>query len=281
MSLRMTSLRLMVLINCTSLVLINFVAPAYAGAGTGGRTSPHADGSTAGVEVTQQWQEPGSAQQPAAPMGAAVDPGYSAEFTSNSPVPQLCRWFNGGLAGTADWSAVEVCHNMISPAAPGQEQPASAAVDPIVVASRAAAQLTVPDPVFVLDPQPSVNKWNALAVGLPIWIVAENPAPVSTAVSEQGIDIAMTAVRGEVRFDWGDGTNSVCTQMRPRPANSPPLQQSPDCGHTYLKRGDYTITASAAWAVNWQAAGQTGGLPLISTAAVQVPIREFETVVVG
>lgn len=148
-------------------------------------------------------------------------------------------------------------------------------------ASSAVARLSVPSPQINISPQPSDNKWNVLAVGLPLWVWATDQAPVTTSVSEQGIDISMTATRGTVRFDWGDGTSSTCELMRPRPQGMDPLTPSPDCGHTYLKKGDYVVTATAAWAVNWQALGQSGTLPLTSTNTMSIPIREFSSVVVG
>lgn len=148
-------------------------------------------------------------------------------------------------------------------------------------AASAVARLSVPSPQINISPQPSDNKWNVLAVGLPLWVWATDQAPVTTSVSEQGIDISMTATRGTVRFDWGDGTSSTCELMRPRPQGMDPLTPSPDCGHTYLKKGDYVVTATAAWAVNWQALGQSGTLPLTSTNTMSIPIREFSSVVVG
>ena len=155
------------------------------------------------------------------------------------------------------------------------------ATDPAALAAQAVAQLSVPAPEISISPHPSDNKWNLLAVGLPIWVWAEDPGPITTSVSEQGIDIQMQANRGSVTFDWGDGTHSVCNLMRPRPATMDPLTPSPDCGHTYLKKGDYTITATAGWAVSWQTLGQTGALPVNSTSTIEVPIREFSAVVVG
>ena len=133
----------------------------------------------------------------------------------------------------------------------------------------------------MISPHPSDNQWQVSAVGLPLWVWADDPGPVTSTVTEQGINIVMQANRGSVQFDWGDATSSVCNQMRPRPANLDPLTPSPDCGHTYLHRGDYTITATAGWAVTWQALGQSGTLPLSTRTTSAIPVREFQSLVVG
>ena len=149
------------------------------------------------------------------------------------------------------------------------------------MAAQAVARLSVPAPAVTISPHPSDNQWGVSAVGLPLWVWADDPGPVTSTVTEQGINIVMQASRGTVTFDWGDGTSSVCNQMRPRPTNLDPLTPSPDCGHTYLRRGDYTITATAGWAVTWQALGQSGTLPLSSSATSAIPVREFQSLVVG
>lgn len=154
-------------------------------------------------------------------------------------------------------------------------------VETAAAAARAVASLSVPEPVIVFGPEPTVNQWKVLAVGFPIWVWLEDPGQLGTSVSQDGIDIAMSASMGTVTFDWGDGTTSTCTQMRPRPPRVEPMTPSPDCGHTYMKAGDYTVTATASWAVNWQALGQSGQIPLSSSAARTMPIRQFRTVVVG
>ena len=124
------------------------------------------------------------------------------------------------------------------------------------------------------------ERWAAGGRAQP-WVWADDPGPLTATVTEQGINIVMQANRGSVQFDWGDATSSVCNQMRPRPTNIDPLTPSPDCVHTYLQRGDYTITATAGWAVTWQALGQSGTLPLSSSATSAIPVREFQSLVVG
>ena len=169
----------------------------------------------------------------------------------------------------------EACLTPI-PVAPG-----AGGVDVAASARSAAASLGVPAPVIGLSPEPSGNRWGALGVGLPIWAWVDDPGSLSASASQDGIDISLSASRGSVVFDWGDGTSSTCTQMVQRPVGVDPLMQSPVCGHAYLKAGDYTITATSSWDVSWQALGQQGRVGLSSSATYQMPIREFVTVVIG
>ena len=254
--------------------------------GPGDGVNASVTGNEAQVTANQQTSSGGSQAQPQPGYDAAApDAGSSGTnpwakytlVTAASGSQQLCLTVNAGLAGGP--SRVQVCYDVAVPL-PAPDG-ALVAADPAVLAAQAVARLSVPAPSITISPHPSDNQWGVSAVGLPLWVWADDPGPVTSTVTEQGINIVMQASRGTVTFDWGDGTSSVCNQMRPRPANLDPLTPSPDCGHTYLRRGDYTITATAGWAVTWQALGQSGTLPLSSSATSAIPVREFQSLVVG
>ena len=254
--------------------------------GPGDGVNASVTGNEAQVTANQQTSSGGSQAQPQPGYVADVpDSGSSGTnpwakytlVTNASGSQQLCLTVNAGLAGGP--SRVQVCYDVAVPLPAPDGTPAAA--DPAVLAAQAVARLSVPAPAVTISPHPSDNQWQVSAVGLPLWVWADDPGPVTSTVTEQGINIVMQASRGTVTFDWGDGTSSVCNQMRPRPANLDPLTPSPDCGHTYLRRGDYTITATAGWAVTWQALGQSGTLPLSTRATSAIPVREFQSLVVG
>ena len=275
-----------------SLLLLTLAIPAVAVAEDGGWLGPlgvvnaGAAGNEAQVTANQQASSGGSQAQPQPGYDADVPDSGSSEtnpwakytlVTNTSGGQQLCLTVNAGLAGGP--SRVQVCYDVAVPL-PAPDG-ALVAADPAVLAAQAVARLSVPAPSITISPHPSDNQWQVSAVGLPLWVWADDPGPLTSTVTEQGINIVMQANRGSVQFDWGDATSSVCNQMRPRPANLDPLTPSPDCGHTYLRRGDYTITATAGWAVTWQALGQSGTLPLSSSATSAIPVREFQSLVVG
>ena len=254
--------------------------------GPGDGVNASVTGNEAQVTANQQTSSGGSQAQPQPGYDADVpDSGSSGTnpwakytlVTNASGGQQLCLTVNAGLAGGP--SRVQVCYDVAVPL-PAPDGTLVAA-DPGVLAAQAVARLSVPAPAIMISPHPSDNQWGVSAVGLPLWVWADDPGPVTSTVTEQGINIVMQASRGTVTFDWGDGTSSVCNQMRPRPANLDPLTPSPDCGHTYLRRGDYTITATAGWAVTWQALGQSGTLPLSTRTTSAIPVREFQSLVVG
>ena len=254
--------------------------------GPGDGVNASVTGNEAQVTANQQASSGGSQAQPQPGYDADVpDSGSSGTnpwakytlVTAASGSQQLCLTVNAGLAGGP--SRVQVCYDVAVPL-PAPDG-ALVAADPAVLAAQAVARLSVPAPSITISPHPSDNQWQVSAVGLPLWVWADDPGPVTSTVTEQGINIVMQASRGTVTFDWGDGTSSVCNQMRPRPTNIDPLTPSPDCGHTYLRRGDYTITATAGWAVTWQALGQSGTLPLSTRTTSAIPVREFQSLVVG
>ena len=161
-------------------------------------------------------------------------------------------------------------------------EPAEPGIDIAGVVSQASLELGVPAPVVRLGPDPSWNKWKLLAVGLPIWLWTEGIQPQTAATSMEGIDIQMQAVPGGATVDWGDGTVIWCATMTSKTRYTDPLLMSPDCGHKYEHPGDYTITVTQQWIVDWAALNQKGQLQLQSAGTYpNLPIRNFHAVVTG
>ena len=161
-------------------------------------------------------------------------------------------------------------------------EPAEPGIDIAGVVSQASLQLGVPTPVVRLGPDPSWNQWKLLAVGLPIWLWTEGVQPQTAATSMEGIDIQMQATPGGATVDWGDGTVIWCATMTSKTRYTDPLLMSPDCGHKYEHPGDYTITVTQQWIVDWAALDQKGQLQLQSVGTYpNLPIRNFHAVVTG
>ncbi|MGO4956706.1 hypothetical protein ACTQ49_05445 [Luteococcus sp. Sow4_B9] len=169
------------------------------------------------------------------------------------------------------------------PAQPGQ--PAAAApppapvIDVISVATTAASQINLPLPAPHLGPEPSVNEWNMLAVGLPVWIWTDDTDTINASVTEQGIPVTLVAHRVRTTVDTGDGTTLTCTSASPRPTDADPMAESPDCGHTWRSPGNPTITATSVWAVEWSALGQAGLITMQRSADRTVEVGELVSVV--
>lgn len=153
------------------------------------------------------------------------------------------------------------------PAGPSPEQIRAWAIS-------AAASVRLPAPSVGVDPDPSVNQWRIVAVGQPLWLYDNAAATVSSSASNQGITVAITASRGAVTFDMGEGTVR-CTSMSRRPAAASPRAASPDCGYVYQRRGDRRVTATASWTVAWSALGQSGTIPMTRSSSRPLPVREL------
>lgn len=167
------------------------------------------------------------------------------------------------------------------PYAPDPVPAVPLAVDPVTIVRQATATLTLPSTAPHIQPSPSDNEWGVLAVGLPLWVTVPTAQTLDTTLTQEGITIAIHATREPVRLDMGDGTILTCSTMTPRPADTPPLTGSPDCGHTYLHPGDYTVTAITGWRIGWSTLGQTGVLTDTTHSSTSVPVRDFTSRVVG
>lgn len=191
---------------------------------------------------------------------------------------QICRRTNAGeIDPSTSGSYVTVCYTPTDP--PPVDASEQTSGDPLIAARYAAAELSVPPPVVGLNPDPGNNQWNAWAIGLPVGVGLDEPAPVSVTTTSQGLRVELTAIRGQIHLDWGDGSTSVCTRWDTRPRTDP--RTPPVCGHTYQDPDQYTITATAAWTITWSALDHTGTLPATSTTTHPITIKEFQAVITG
>ncbi len=153
----------------------------------------------------------------------------------------------------------------------------------------ATAQIVLPEPDVNVGPDPSVNKWNAVAVGYPLWLWTSGDKQVATTVEAQGIAISLEARRTHTVFEMGDGGKVRCKAMarysKPVFWNDPP-KESPNCGYRYQqlpKRvgAGYTVTVTTHWTVTWTAAGATGELTMTRTGSRHLNVVEIQSVIVA
>lgn len=155
--------------------------------------------------------------------------------------------------------------------------------NPAVLGAEAVAQLTLPDATPKFGPDPSVNKWNMLAVGFPIWLWTDGQTQLTSSASVRGYTVTLVATRTLVQFSMGDGTTVSCTATAAYTPAVKPGTPSPNCGHVYQLKpdsGSYRVAALASWNVTWSVLGQSGTIPITKGAARQLPIGELQAVVV-
>ena len=155
---------------------------------------------------------------------------------------------------------------------------------PAVLGAEAVAQLTLPEAHPLVGPDPSVNKWNMVAVGYPIWLWTEGVTQMSTSASVRGYTVTLVATRRSVLFSMGDGTTVPCTSTAHWTRSVVPNTPSPNCGHVYQHKPDqgktYRVASLATWDVTWTVLGQSGTLPVTKGAARQLEVGELVALVV-
>lgn len=121
-------------------------------------------------------------------------------------------------------------------------------------------------------------------IGLPtyMWVADEGPAtwgPITRTASSGPWSVTATARVNRIEWDMGDGTVVVCTTpgtvYQDRFGDAP----SPDCGHTYTEQGDYAVTATSYWVVEWAGLGQSGTIELDLADTTNIEMGELQVLV--
>ncbi|WP_243398975.1 hypothetical protein [Cryobacterium zongtaii] len=190
-----------------------------------------------------------------------------------SPTGQVCldQW------GTSNWLLTPPPG--ITTLTPGQAARS-------LVASFALTGITVG---FAPDPTVAGSK---SYVGVPIWMWAANPTPLSYGPYVQsttlgGVTITATAQVSSIVWNMGDGTTVACANAGTPFVVAYGAVDSPTCGHRYARTsaaqpgGTFPITATSQWQVSWEGGGESGVIPLTTTATSAVRINEIQSVNVG
>jgi len=120
-------------------------------------------------------------------------------------------------------------------------------------------------------------------VGWNAWMWVSNPTPstwgpITKSVSEAGYTVTATGQVDKVVWDMGDGTTITCGQGKPWRSIWVHNEPSPDCGHMYERDGEYTITATSHWVVNWSGIGQSGTITTQLSDTATLRIAEVQVV---
>ncbi len=236
-----------------------------------------------GVSITAQCKTPSTSSA----NGSGAKGSGSAGSSSNSKQPseadkeyEACRasYPEGYLS---DFFASVFCILRTTPEA-GPDAEVRKATEAVVRQASAELQLPSPDPK--VGPDPSLNKWNIVAVGYPIWLWVEGPRDLETTVTQDGITITIKARLRKVKFDMGDGTKKWCASWTTWYRHGEPPKESPTCGYRYQqlpkkKGAGYDLTAEAHWDVTWTANGHTGTIETTRTATRHLNIAEIQSVI--
>ena len=250
----------------------------------GKRTQPSVEGSKSGSS-----NEGGSSKNFYAPEGEYEQRWnkYKDDAAKNTARnDELAREFEECMrtVGVCSRTMVEYQDPPADRVAGGAPQ-ARPTLPPRTLAYMALADLRLTAPTPTIEPSPDRNRWKMAAVGYPLWLAADgdlDPPTVSDSVLDVSVSLNPRLVK--VVFDMGDGERVTCTDLSRRwtPAVEPGAK-SPTCGHTYTKpslpEGDYPVTATSIWAIDWTVNGATGTLPFSNSATTQLPVGELQVLV--
>lgn len=118
-------------------------------------------------------------------------------------------------------------------------------------------------------------------VGMPTWMWAADPGestmgPITRSASSGGYTVTATATVNKVVWDMGDGSTVTCRGPGTPYADSYGKSSSPDCGHTYTRQGEYAVSATSYWTVQWAGIGQSGTIPLDFTNTATITMGEAQ-----
>ncbi|MGI5191873.1 hypothetical protein ACQEVI_27280 [Promicromonospora sp. CA-289599] len=150
---------------------------------------------------------------------------------------------------------------------------APGAPDPTVLAQSAVEQMNLqPIEVGIV---PEDKPGSIGIVGMPQWMWVNEPTPNTFGPIEESATagqytVTATAKVDKTVWDMGDGNTVTCVGKGTPYEDRYDISDSPDCGYKYTKQGEYEVTATSYWTVQWEGMGQFGTIPveLASTASI-------------
>ncbi|MBA3020747.1 hypothetical protein [Propionicimonas sp.] len=163
---------------------------------------------------------------------------------------------------------------------PDPQQPTASQIRKVV------AKLKLPNPTPRFGPDPSVNEWNMLAVGFPIWLWTDQPTRITTTAHHDGLTFQLTATWQSTTFNMGDGQTKTCTTTTVYPPHiDKPGRPSPTCGYVYETRSPkghpYTVTADTHWRIDWATNGYSGTFNHTYTGNRTLDVGELQSMING
>ncbi|GAA2349565.1 ATP/GTP-binding protein [Streptomyces kunmingensis] len=158
------------------------------------------------------------------------------------------------------------------------------AVDPTLVAAQAVNKMKLTGPK-VASPRANAK----YVVGVPMWMwvtpSASTFGPNSARASAGGVTVTARAKVSRIVWHMGDGETVTCNGPGTPFKNTRKGIESPDCGHVYQQPSTqepgrkYHLTATAYWAVTWQAStGEAGQIPTTRVTDVSFTVGELQSV---
>lgn len=213
-------------------------------------------------------------------------------LTDPQPPPEMSVW-DGHL--DADGEPTGKIYDCLTPSGTGAgmlswdshafwapTDPTAGQVDPEVLAQRAVDQMNLRAGGLGATPLPGPQA--ASVVGLPTWLWVDSPdahtwGPARRTVTAGAVSVTATAQVSEVVYDMGDGGSLTCTTPGTPWTRSAGDADSPDCGYRYQGPGQFRVTATSHWVVDWRGAGQSGRIAFQLTSERDITVTEIQVLV--
>lgn len=221
---------------------------------------------------------PGAGQAGAAvaARAAAGPAGPAAPFQ----IPPGCtEWLILGTENLDTDTSLQDCAP--DPVQPATGAPASTA-SPAQAYLRAVGQLQMEPPTIGSAPCPSTKPGCKGAVGIPAWFWVDQGQWRARSASATAGPYTVNVTANPVAVTWNLGPGQAVITCH-GPGTPYDLAYgwatSPDCGSTWTKVGDYQLTATIHWQVDWS--GAITGQEMVATTSTQpVAIGEYQVVVI-
>ncbi|GAA4719651.1 hypothetical protein APR04_003491 [Promicromonospora umidemergens] len=153
--------------------------------------------------------------------------------------------------------------------------------DPEQLALRAVSQMDL-NPIDIgIVPEEGPDRVGI--VGMPQWMWVNEPVPntfgpISMTATAGSASVTATASVDKVVWDMGDGTTVTCNGSGTVYEDRFDIMDSPDCGHRYTKQGEYEVTATSYWTVQWEGMGQRGTILRDFEAKANIVMGEAQVI---
>jgi hypothetical protein len=120
-------------------------------------------------------------------------------------------------------------------------------------------------------------------VGMPQWMWVNEPAPntfgpITQSATAGQFTVTATAKVNKTVWGMGDGNIVTCVGPGTPYEDKYDIADSPDCGYKYTKQGEYEVTATSYWTVEWEGMGQSGTIPLDLTSSTNIVMGEAQVI---
>jgi hypothetical protein len=218
------------------------------------------------------------------PCTYAADPSYQPPAGSAAHAPGSGAWYEATCYQYMNAAKTGWVPNLSEVWLATPPPPKTVLPSPETLAALAQSQLALAKPTLESNPAPGLPQ----LVGVPMWawVPTGQFAPITATAMVPGESVTATATPDSVTWSWGDGTSTTCSGPgTPYSSGDGPTATSPTCGHTYTRDsgiGDFTVSATIIWTVNWAGAGQTGAFnDLTTTATEAVHVEQSRALVTG